>query len=134
MNMIRVWGGGIYESDAFYETCDELGILVRKIRFSAYVILYFLCFSCQVWQDHMFACSMYQSNEENLRSADAESRCDSCLYFYIVYLGNCRCNLINYISGPSSAACSTTPPSPCGRATTRTRRRSRTTGTCSFSH
>ncbi len=54
-------------------------------------------------------------------------------YISIVYLGNCMCNLIIYISGPSSAACSTTPPSPYGRATTRTRRRSRTTGTCSFS-
>lgn len=47
MNMLRVWGGGIYASHDFYETADELGLLI--------------------WQDFMFACSMYPSNQEFLK-------------------------------------------------------------------
>jgi beta-mannosidase len=48
-----VWGGGIYEADDFYELCDEMGILV--------------------WQDFMFACSMYPANQEFLESVRAEA-------------------------------------------------------------
>jgi beta-mannosidase len=43
-NMLRVWGGGIYEDDVFYELCDEYGICI--------------------WQDFMFACSAYPAFDE----------------------------------------------------------------------
>ena len=54
MNMLRVWGGGIYELDDFYRIADEQGILI--------------------WQDFMFACSMYPADEASLANVAAEVR------------------------------------------------------------
>ncbi|MDD9155298.1 glycoside hydrolase family 2 protein [Aliivibrio sp. S4TY2] len=54
MNMIRVWGGGQYESDMFYNICDELGLMI--------------------WQDMMFACSLYPSTETFINDVEPEIR------------------------------------------------------------
>ncbi|KAH8429298.1 glycoside hydrolase family 2 protein [Aspergillus melleus] len=53
-NMIRIWGGGIFEPGVFYETCDELGILV--------------------WQDFLFACASYPTYTDYLKSLEEEAR------------------------------------------------------------
>jgi beta-mannosidase len=52
--MLRVWGGGIYEADAFYDAADELGVLV--------------------WQDFMFACANYPAHAAYLASVETEAR------------------------------------------------------------
>lgn len=53
MNMLRVWGGGTYENDIFYDLCDKYGIMV--------------------WQDFMFACSMYPSEGALLENIKYEA-------------------------------------------------------------
>lgn len=54
MNMVRVWGGGLYEYDDFYNECDRLGILI--------------------WHDMMFACSTYPATPDFLASVEKEVR------------------------------------------------------------
>ncbi len=53
MNMLRVWGGGCYESDEFYSLCDELGLLI--------------------WQDFPYACSYYPDDERTLGQVREEA-------------------------------------------------------------
>ena len=54
VNAIRVWGGGIYESDIFYDLCDEKGIIV--------------------WQDFLFACAAYPETPSFVEQISAEAR------------------------------------------------------------
>ncbi|HEX2704623.1 MAG TPA: hypothetical protein VHM65_02600 [Candidatus Lustribacter sp.] len=52
--LVRVWGGGIYEDDAFYDACDELGLMV--------------------WQDFLFACAAYPEEEPHRSEVEEEAR------------------------------------------------------------
>lgn len=54
LDLLRVWGGGIYESDDFYDACDELGLMV--------------------WQDFLFACAAYPEESPVREEVEAEAR------------------------------------------------------------
>jgi beta-mannosidase len=54
VDLVRVWGGGLYESDDFYDACDELGLLV--------------------WQDFLFACAAYPEEQPLRSEVEAEAR------------------------------------------------------------
>jgi beta-mannosidase len=54
VDLVRIWGGGIYEDDAFYDVCDELGLMV--------------------WQDFLFACSAYPEEQPLRGEVEAEAR------------------------------------------------------------
>jgi beta-mannosidase len=54
MNMLRVWGGGVYAPEAFYEACDKSGIMV--------------------WQDFMFACAMYPAHKDIAENIEEEAK------------------------------------------------------------
>lgn len=54
MNLLRIWGGGVYESEEFYRICDEEGVLV--------------------WQDFLFACAAYPEDERLWAEVEAEAR------------------------------------------------------------
>jgi len=81
--MLRVWGGGVYEQDSFYDACDELGVLV--------------------WQDFMFACMDYPSADPDLQrevALEAEYqvkrlRNRACL---AIWVGNNEVQLIHAVS------------------------------------
>ncbi|MET7655776.1 glycoside hydrolase family 2 protein [Streptomyces sp. NPDC005486] len=54
VDLVRVWGGGVYESEDFYDACDELGLLV--------------------WQDFPFACAAYPEEQPLRGEVEAEAR------------------------------------------------------------
>lgn len=54
MDLLRIWGGGLYETEEFYAACDELGILV--------------------WQDFCFACAAYPEESPIAEEVEAEAR------------------------------------------------------------
>jgi beta-mannosidase len=79
-NMLRIWGGGIYEHDAFHDLCDELGLLV--------------------WQDFMFACAPYPDNDpefvESVRQeAVSQVRRLRSHASTALWCGNNECQVIN---------------------------------------
>lgn len=114
-NMVRAWGGGIYESDEFYDLCDEYGIMV--------------------WQDFMLACAAYPEDAETKAEVEAEAR------EHITRLSEHASLIVwngsneNYVAYPSGAVtsrpCATTTASRTHTDTARSRGATTTIPNCS---
>jgi beta-mannosidase len=99
MNLLRIWGGGTFETDTFYDLCDELGVLV--------------------WQDFLFACAAYHETEPFWSGIRAECRdaVERLAHHASIALWNgCNENLWGtYVWGPDWAKLRTEPnPTPWG--------------------
>lgn len=70
-NCVRVWGGGIYEDDAFYDICDGEVQYLEMI-----VIPMFLELGILVWQDFAFACGVYPAHTSFIDSVRLEAECN----------------------------------------------------------
>ncbi len=87
MNMIRVWGGGIYEQEIFYDLCDRLGLMV--------------------WQDFMFACGEYPDHPAFLDAVREEAeyvvrrlRNHACI---VLWCGNNECEWLFCTGNPGKS-------------------------------
>lgn len=76
INMLRVWGGGYYESDDFYDLCDKYGIMVQ--------------------QDFMMACGTYPYDDDTLEEHAEERR-----HFVELFKEECEQNVMRLASHPS---------------------------------
>ena len=90
INMFRVWGGGIFEDDAFYQLCDEHGILV--------------------WQDFLYACAYYPDEDEDFvaesrREAEAALRRLRNYACIALWCGNNENQWIHYQRGGATPRC-----------------------------
>ncbi|MEK7580317.1 MAG: sugar-binding domain-containing protein [Patescibacteria group bacterium] len=81
-NLIRVWGGGVYEEDDFYQTCDKLGLMV--------------------WQDFMFACGHYPNQPDFVteieREAEQVVRRLANHPSIVVWCGNNECEMVHLMT------------------------------------
>lgn len=83
INMFRVWGGGIYEDDSFWDACDRHGILV--------------------WQDFMFACSLYPQDQAFLNRVTEEAeQAVRAFRGHVSLAAWCGDNEIDTLCGPES--------------------------------
>lgn len=69
--MVRLWGGGVYEPDIFYEVCD--GRSLRYFSFLPPSLNSVIELGLLVWQDFQFACGVYPAHDEFVANVEKEA-------------------------------------------------------------